>query len=82
MVLNEFIAYAQLGPMKAQLDRVVHDRLVRPWRLANFQLVGIQLGGIGALARTGKATWPRSASRDARGHARHFLSATNRGHAP
>ncbi|MDX2192956.1 MAG: nucleoside transporter C-terminal domain-containing protein [Gemmatimonadales bacterium] len=50
-VLNEFIAFAQLGPLKAQLDP-------RSFTIASFALagfaniasVGIQIGGIGALA--------------------------------
>jgi len=50
-VLNEFIAFAQLGPMKAALDP-------RSFTIASFALcgfanvssVGIQIGGIGALA--------------------------------
>src|SRR5207253_9862963 len=51
MVLNEFIAYAQLGPMKAQLDP--RSFTIASFALAgfaNFSSVGIQLGGIGALA--------------------------------
>jgi CNT family concentrative nucleoside transporter len=50
MVLNEFIAYAQLGPMKAQLDP--RSFTIASFALAgfaNFSSVGIQLGGIGAL---------------------------------
>jgi CNT family concentrative nucleoside transporter len=51
MVLNEFIAYSQLGPMKAMLDP-------RSFTIATFALcgfanvgsIGIQIGGIGALA--------------------------------
>jgi CNT family concentrative nucleoside transporter len=51
MVLNEFIAYSQLGPMKATLDP-------KSFTIATFALcgfanvgsIGIQLGGIGALA--------------------------------
>jgi CNT family concentrative nucleoside transporter len=51
MVLNEFIAYSQLGPMKAVLDP-------KSFTIATFALcgfanvgsIGIQLGGIGALA--------------------------------
>ena len=51
MVLNEFIAYSQLGPMKAVLDP-------RSFTIATFALcgfanvgsIGIQIGGIGALA--------------------------------
>jgi CNT family concentrative nucleoside transporter len=50
MVLNEFIAYAQLAPMKAQLDP--RSFIIASFALAgfaNFSSVGIQLGGIGAL---------------------------------
>jgi CNT family concentrative nucleoside transporter len=50
MVLNEFIAFAQLGPMKAQLDP--RSFTIASFALAgfaNFSSVGIQLGGIGAL---------------------------------
>jgi CNT family concentrative nucleoside transporter len=51
MVLNEFIAYSQLGPMKPMLDP-------RSFTIATFALcgfanvgsIGIQIGGIGALA--------------------------------
>ncbi len=54
-VLNEFVAYAQLGPLKASLDP-------RSFTIASFALagfanlgsVGIQIGGIGALAPTRK----------------------------
>ena len=39
MVLNEFVAYSQLGPMKATLDpQVVHDRDLRAVRLRQLQL--------------------------------------------
>jgi CNT family concentrative nucleoside transporter len=51
MVLNEFIAYAQLGPLKATLDPVSFT--IATFALcgfANFSSVGIQIGGIGALA--------------------------------
>jgi concentrative nucleoside transporter, CNT family len=50
MVLNEFIAYAQLGPLKGQLDP--RSFIIASFALAgfaNFSSVGIQLGGIGAL---------------------------------
>src|SRR5207245_1748009 len=50
MVLNEFIAYAQLGPMKATLDPVSFT--IATFALcgfANISSVGIQIGGIGAL---------------------------------
>lgn len=50
VVLNEFIAYAQLGPMKATLDP--RSFMVATFALcgfANLGSIGIQLGGIGAL---------------------------------
>jgi len=55
-VLNEFIAFAQLGQMKAQIDP-------RSFTIASFALagfanissVGIQIGGIGSLAPERKA---------------------------
>ena len=50
MVLNEFIAYSQLGPMKAMLDP--KSFTIATFALcgfANFGSIGIQLGGIGAL---------------------------------
>ena len=51
MVLNEFIAYAQLGPLKATLDPLSFT--IATFALcgfANISSVGIQIGGIGALA--------------------------------
>lgn len=51
MVLNEFIAYAQLGPLKASLSPVSFT--IATFALcgfANLSSVGIQIGGIGALA--------------------------------
>jgi len=51
MVLNEFIAYAQLGPLKASLSPVSFT--IATFALcgfANIGSVGIQIGGIGALA--------------------------------
>jgi CNT family concentrative nucleoside transporter len=50
MVLNEFIAFAQLGPMKDALDP--KSFVVATYALcgfANFASIGIQIGGIGAL---------------------------------
>jgi len=50
-VLNEFIAFAQLGEMKAALDP--RSFIIASFALAgfaNFSSVGIQIGGIGALA--------------------------------
>ncbi len=51
MVLNEFVAYSQLGPMKATLDP--KSFTIATFALcgfANFSSIGIQIGGIGALA--------------------------------
>jgi len=51
MVLNEFVAYSQLGPMRAALDPVSFT--IATFALcgfANLSSVGIQIGGIGALA--------------------------------
>lgn len=50
MVLNEFIAFAQLGPMKATLDpRSFTVATFALCGFANFSSIGIQIGGIGAL---------------------------------
>jgi CNT family concentrative nucleoside transporter len=51
MVLNEFIAYSQLGLLKSTLDP--KSFTIATYALcgfANFGSVGIQIGGIGALA--------------------------------
>jgi len=53
MALNEFVAYSQLGPMKATLDP--KSFTIATFALcgfANFSSIGIQIGGIGALAPT------------------------------
>jgi len=51
MVLNEFVAYSQLGPMKAALDpRSFTIATFALCGFANFSSIGIQIGGIGALA--------------------------------
>ena len=50
MVLNEFIAFAQLGPMKDMLDpRSFTVATFALCGFANFSSIGIQIGGIGAL---------------------------------
>jgi len=50
MVLNEFIAFAQLGPMKDMLDpRSFTVATFALCGFANFASIGIQIGGIGAL---------------------------------
>ena len=50
MVLNEFVAYSQLGPLKDVLDP--KSFTIATFALcgfANFSSIGIQIGGIGAL---------------------------------
>jgi CNT family concentrative nucleoside transporter len=50
MVLNEFIAFSQLGPMKDMLDpRSFTVATFALCGFANFSSIGIQIGGIGAL---------------------------------
>ncbi len=50
MVLNEFIAFAQLGPLKESLDpRSFTVATFALCGFANFSSIGIQIGGIGAL---------------------------------
>jgi CNT family concentrative nucleoside transporter len=59
-VLNEFIAYSQLGPLKATLDP--RSFTIASFALAgfaNFSSVGIQIGGIGALVPERKADLAR-----------------------
>jgi CNT family concentrative nucleoside transporter len=78
MVLNEFIAFAQLGPMKAQLDP--RSFIIASFALAgfaNFSSVGIQLGGIGALVPERKRDLARLGIRAMlAGTLANFLSAT------
>ena len=51
MVLNEFVAYSQLGPLKETLDpRSFTIATYALCGFANFSSIGIQIGGIGALA--------------------------------
>ncbi len=78
MVLNEFIAYAELGPMKGQLDP--RSFIIASFALAgfaNFSSVGIQLGGIGALVPDRKRDLARLGIRAMlAGTLANFLSAT------
>ena len=51
MALNEFVAYSRLGPLKPSLDP--KSFTIATFALcgfANFSSIGIQIGGIGALA--------------------------------
>jgi len=51
MVINEFVAFGQLGTMKASLDpRTFAIATFALCGFANFSSIGIQIGGIGALA--------------------------------
>jgi concentrative nucleoside transporter, CNT family len=51
MVINELVAFSQLGPMKAVLDpRSFTIATFALCGFANFSSIGIQIGGIGALA--------------------------------
>ena len=51
MIGNEVIAYQQLGPMKATLDpRTFAMATYALCGFANLGSIGIQIGGIGALA--------------------------------
>jgi len=53
MVLNEFVAYSQLGALKASLDpRSFTIATFALCGFANLSSIGIQIGGIGALAPT------------------------------
>jgi CNT family concentrative nucleoside transporter len=78
MVLNEFIAFAQLGPLKPVLDP--RSFTIASFALAgfaNFSSVGIQLGGIGALAPNRKGDLARLGIRAMlAGTLANFLSAT------
>jgi len=78
MVINEFIAYAHLGPLKASLDPVSFT--IATYALcgfANLSSVGIQIGGIGALAPERKHDLARLGLRAMiAGTLANFLSAT------
>src|SRR5439155_1057697 len=51
MVLNELVAFSQLGPQKAMLDpRSFTIATFALCGFANLSSIGIQIGGIGALA--------------------------------
>jgi len=56
MVVNELVAFSQLGPMKDTLDpRSFTIATFALCGFANFSSIGIQIGGIGALAPNQKA---------------------------
>ncbi|MCS7024345.1 MAG: NupC/NupG family nucleoside CNT transporter [Bryobacteraceae bacterium] len=60
LVLNEFVAFLQLGPLREQLD--ARSFVISTYALcgfANFSSIAIQIGGIGALAPNRKADLAR-----------------------
>ena len=81
MVLNEFVAYSQLGPLKEALDpRSFTIATFALCGFANFSSIGIQIGGIGSLAPQ-PAARPRAARHagDVRGHAGELHDGDDRG---
>src|SRR5579864_2999119 len=77
LVLNEFIAFQQLGPMKDHLDpRSFTIATYALCGFANFSSIAIQIGGIGALAPTRKSDLARLGLRAvAAGSMANFMSA-------
>ena len=77
LVLNEFVAFTQLGPMKAHLDpRSFTIATYALCGFANFSSIAIQIGGIGALAPNRKSDLARLGLRAvAAGTMANFMSA-------
>jgi len=77
LILNEFIAFQQLGPMKAQLDpRSFTIATFALCGFANLSSIAIQIGGIGALAPSRKSDLARLGLRAvAAGTMANFMSA-------
>jgi len=77
LVLNEFVAFLKLGPMKGTLDP--KSFVIATYALcgfANFSSIAIQIGGIGALAPTRKSDLARLGLRAvAAGTMANFMSA-------
>jgi CNT family concentrative nucleoside transporter len=77
LVLNEFVAFLKLGPMRASLDP--RSFVIATYALcgfANFSSIAIQIGGIGALAPTRKSDLARLGLRAvAAGTMANFMSA-------
>jgi CNT family concentrative nucleoside transporter len=60
LVLNEFVAFLQLAPLKSQLDpRSFTIATYALCGFANFSSIAIQIGGIGALAPSRKSDLAR-----------------------
>jgi CNT family concentrative nucleoside transporter len=77
LVLNEFVAFLKLGPMKSTLDpRSFTIATYALCGFANFSSIAIQIGGIGALAPTRKSDIARLGLRAvAAGTMANFMSA-------
>ncbi|MGH9673704.1 MAG: NupC/NupG family nucleoside CNT transporter [Bryobacteraceae bacterium] len=77
LVLNEFVAFLQLGPIKDQLDpRSFAIATYALCGFANLSSIAIQIGGIGALAPTRKSDLARLGLRAvAAGTMANFMSA-------
>ncbi|HYP13199.1 MAG TPA: nucleoside transporter C-terminal domain-containing protein [Bryobacteraceae bacterium] len=77
LVLNEFVAFLQLGPLKPQMD--VRSFVIATYALcgfANLSSIAIQIGGIGALAPSRKSDLARLGLRAvAAGTMANFMSA-------
>lgn len=77
LVLNEFVAFLKLGPMRASLDP--RSFVIATYALcgfANFSSIAIQIGGIGALAPNRKSDLARLGLRAvAAGTMANFMSA-------
>jgi CNT family concentrative nucleoside transporter len=77
LVLNEFVAFLKLGPMKESLDP--RSFIIATYALcgfANFSSIAIQIGGIGALAPSRKSDLARLGLRAvAAGSMANFMSA-------
>src|SRR4051794_36179352 len=77
LVLNEFVSFLKLGPLKATLDP--KSFTIATYALcgfANFSSIAIQIGGIGALAPTRKSDLARLGLRAvAAGTMANFMSA-------
>ncbi len=77
LVLNEFVAFLKLGPMKGSLDpRSFTIATYALCGFANFSSIAIQIGGIGALAPNRKSDLARLGLRAvAAGSMANFMSA-------
>ena len=77
LVLNEFVAFLELGPMKGHLDP--RSFVIATYALcgfANLSSIAIQIGGIGALAPSRKSDLARLGLRAvAAGSMANFMSA-------